>query len=192
MHHSNGPTRKCRRCQRFHSIDDFLKESYSKDGIGTICKTCRSKKYRAYVLKNAKQFDPSRFPKQKLCQHCHIVKVQMDFTVSRSSADGLDDLCRACKSEQWKRQPKKSQRYKIMWVKYRLTPERYHAILERQKNRCPLCLIDLTKVRRPAIDHCHATNKVRGVLCNQCNSGLGPIERPGFLQKALEYINIHR
>lgn len=42
---------------------------------------------------------------------------------------------------------------------------------------------------RPHVDHCHKTGKVRGILCAECNSGLGKFkDRPEFLIKAVEYL----
>lgn len=53
---------------------------------------------------------------------------------------------------------------------------------------CPICGEWAEKFH---IDHCHKTNKFRGLLCSNCNSGLGlfkdNIER---LQKAIEYLDM--
>jgi Recombination endonuclease VII len=58
--------------------------------------------------------------------------------------------------------------------KYGLTPADYERLLREQDGLCAFCH------RRPArglvVDHCHATNKVRGLLCDKCNSGLGFFE----------------
>ena len=39
------------------------------------------------------------------------------------------------------------------------------------------------------IDHCHATGKVRGMLCSRCNKGLGSfLDNPATLQQAIHYL----
>jgi hypothetical protein len=42
--------------------------------------------------------------------------------------------------------------------------------------------------RRLVVDHDHSTGMLRGMLCDRCNSGLGAIERPGFVDAALAYL----
>jgi hypothetical protein len=54
--------------------------------------------------------------------------------------------------------------------RYGLTLEDYRALLARQGKACAICK---KSVPRLCIDHCHATGKVRGLLCNKCNTGLG-------------------
>jgi hypothetical protein len=46
----------------------------------------------------------------------------------------------------------------------------YRAILERQGNACAICKMPAKPL---CVDHCHATGKVRGFLCRNCNLGLG-------------------
>lgn len=65
--------------------------------------------------------------------------------------------------------------YGIDWKlkdRYGLTRDEYEAMLEAQDNRCPICERSFDEVK-PHIDHCHDTGRVRGVLCGNCNPGLG-------------------
>jgi hypothetical protein len=54
-------------------------------------------------------------------------------------------------------------------VKYGMTVEQKAAMSEAQGNRCAICEQAVYLV----VDHCHDTNKVRGLLCKTCNQGLG-------------------
>lgn len=56
--------------------------------------------------------------------------------------------------------------------KYGLTDEDVQRLSEGQNFRCAICEIDLPN-QRWVIDHCHKTGKVRGILCQHCNLGLG-------------------
>jgi len=58
-----------------------------------------------------------------------------------------------------------------------LTPEIYEEMLREQGGVCGLCLKPPAAKRRLAVDHCHQTNRVRGLLCHNCNLRLGQIER---------------
>lgn len=55
--------------------------------------------------------------------------------------------------------------------KYGITPTAYLALVEEQRGLCKICNRDVT--RTLAIDHCHKTGAVRGLLCNKCNAFLG-------------------
>jgi hypothetical protein len=73
--------------------------------------------------------------------------------------------------------------------KYGLTLERYNQLLESQGNRCGACKRKLGKgITRPAIDHCHATGVVRGILCHRCNLGEGLFETPENVLRLYRYM----
>lgn len=61
--------------------------------------------------------------------------------------------------------------------KYGLTKEEYESMLIDQKHQCKICGTKTAYVNNPdkgfAVDHCHRTGKVRGLLCMKCNTGLG-------------------
>lgn len=77
--------------------------------------------------------------------------------------------------------------------KYDLAPGQYDALMVKQGNRCPVCDGAFTGVGKaayaPALDHCHDTNKVRGILHNLCNRGLGMLKDSAVLcEQAAKYL----
>lgn len=72
----------------------------------------------------------------------------------------------------------------------------YDRMLAAQGGGCGICGSTHPKnphIKNFHVDHCHATNKVRGILCTQCNTTLGQMEeRPDLLRKAAEYLEFHR
>ena len=75
--------------------------------------------------------------------------------------------------------------------RYRLEYDDYLLMYEQQDGKCKICNTDkeLGTVNGLLVDHCHTTNKVRGLLCNRCNSGLGHFEdNLELLNNAIEYI----
>lgn len=76
---------------------------------------------------------------------------------------------------------------------YRMPKGSYAAMLERQNHSCVTCNrheSDLT--RRLAVDHCHQTGKVRGLLCASCNRILGMVrENPQTLRHLAVYLEYH-
>jgi hypothetical protein len=76
---------------------------------------------------------------------------------------------------------------------YGITLDEYNAMHDRQGGVCAICKGDRTLKGRASgrlyVDHCHATSKVRGLLCSFCNSGLGYFtESVETLVAATEYL----
>ena len=66
----------------------------------------------------------------------------------------------------------------------------YLGMVEAQAGKCRLCgREESTRQRRLAVDHCHSTGKVRGLLCHHCNTGLGNfMDDAGLLRRAILYL----
>jgi hypothetical protein len=70
-----------------------------------------------------------------------------------------------------------------------LTLEEYDAILSAQGGGCAICKTATSGSRRWHIDHCHATGRVRGLLCMACNTGIGLLnDDPAVLAEAIRYL----
>jgi len=76
---------------------------------------------------------------------------------------------------------------------YNLSQEQVGEMLREQDNRCHLCLRKFTKVRRPRVDHNHRTGRVRKLLCDDCNVGLGRFkDNPRSLRRAACYVERYK
>lgn len=81
--------------------------------------------------------------------------------------------------------------------RYNITPERYDELFSKQEGLCAICGQPETarhnrsrKVQKLAVDHCHTTGRIRGLLCQDCNRGLGKFrDDPQRLQKAIDYLS---
>lgn len=75
-------------------------------------------------------------------------------------------------------------------ARYGITKDEYIAMLSKQENKCKICGIDNGVNKRLAVDHCHATGKIRGLLCVACNLGLGYFrDNPEALRSAALYLS---
>ena len=73
-------------------------------------------------------------------------------------------------------------------AKYGITEEIYEKILVAQKGVCAICG-NHQRYKRLAVDHDHKTGQVRGLLCENCNRGLGRFFDSTFrLRNALSYL----
>ena len=82
---------------------------------------------------------------------------------------------------------------KFRYKNYNFTVEEYDAMWDEQKGRCAFCGGSMTKWKKgmlgPVVDHCHTTNKVRGIVHNRCNLIVGMFENnPNILKNAPAYI----
>jgi len=111
--------------------------------------------------------------------------------------------CKSCDNKARKKyrldNPEKalaSQRRRNYKHKYGLTVEEYNSILKRQDGCCAICK-SVTSFgpygsQRLAIDHCHKTDNVRGLLCNRCNRALGLLQDDiTVLLSAIKYLETH-
>lgn len=72
---------------------------------------------------------------------------------------------------------------------YGITADEYWCIYEAQGRRCYVCQRATGATRRLAVDHCHATGRVRGLCCKYCNRLLGfARDDVTYFQRAIEYL----
>ena len=144
----------------------------------------------------------------KYCKKCKQVKDSSDFNKDASKYDGLHTTCRACECLQHKqsrkKSPEKARLRSRIWHhknpdkaknnalkrKFGLTIEAYKALLVKQHNNCAICGISGDETSRKfAVDHCHHTSTIRGLLCDNCNKGLGMFKDSiNNLEKAISYL----
>lgn len=75
--------------------------------------------------------------------------------------------------------------------RYGISVEDYEALLSAQNGRCALCpkTPDQERYGNLNVDHCHETNRIRGLLCTPCNHAIGQLgDTEASIFKALEYL----
>jgi hypothetical protein len=80
--------------------------------------------------------------------------------------------------------------------RYGLTADDYEQLLAAQDGKCAICGMtsgwrhrQSGERKKLAVDHCHETGRVRGLLCDRCNTAIGKLNHdPALLQKAIEYL----
>lgn len=73
---------------------------------------------------------------------------------------------------------------------YGITLEKYNQLLEKQNGCCAICHRSPEALpKRLGVDHNHSNGEIRGLLCYECNYGLGYFkDNPLFLMRAAEYV----
>ena len=73
--------------------------------------------------------------------------------------------------------------------KYGITEDVIFALTRAQLGRCAICAKLLLWGSFTHVDHCHETRRIRGLLCVNCNNGLGQFfDRPELLRAAAHYL----
>jgi len=72
--------------------------------------------------------------------------------------------------------------------RYGLLPGQYEAMLENQSGECAICRTPSEQAHGGvlAVDHCHKTSRVRGLLCRDCNLAVAMVEKYQTLIPAME------
>lgn len=84
-----------------------------------------------------------------------------------------------------------------LWKKYGLTRAEWRQMLADQEDKCAICRVDLDPEPQTrqnggvkvCVDHDHLTGKVRGILCDFCNKGIGSFHDDiGLMEAAISYL----
>jgi hypothetical protein len=139
----------------------------------------------------------------KVCCVCNIRLPFTSFYNYKNKSDGKSYRCKSCDdkaSRKWRESNpdrfKQSTKNRSLKFKYGIDLEEYDNILKSQGGRCGICettentsAYGVNNSSAFSVDHCHKTGKVRGLLCNQCNRGIGMLgDTVESLEKALKYL----
>lgn len=131
----------------------------------------------------------------KACSNCKLKLSSTNFWSSSNKRGGrgktLNAQCKACRTIKQRAYRLKNREKHLQWMrdyhkenkiafannrllrKYGITYDEKIELMEQQGFECAICYADLSNVSEAFVDHDHTSGKVRGILCSNCNSGLG-------------------
>ena len=123
-----------------------------------------------------------------------MIKSRNEFYRDSNRIDSMSAFCKSCtnkKNSEWREanpdKAKESQRGTRRKLEYGLSKEEYNYLINKQEYLCCICKCNIDN--GAAVDHCHSSGKIRGILCRQCNSGLGLFKDNIIsLQNAIDYL----
>ena len=161
----------CNKCGVEKPFTEFYKHKTCRDGISTECTVCASLYQKTYATR------PSVKEAKK-----HRNKAY------RNSPGGIKVSGLYRKTYSLRPDVREAQRARFLKRKYGIDVATYDRILESQNGRCAICHKKPVS-ERLHVDHNHVTGAVRGLLCNQCNRGLGMLhDSISALKAALTYL----
>ena len=135
--------------------------------------------------------------KTKHCRYCNKEVSTADFSPLAHTKDGLSNKCKECvraynkvrhamrTREDLDKLNERRRANKNTWLTdrkkhfkraYGITVEDYEQMFQKQDGVCKICQHTCKSGKQLAVDHCHETGAVRGLLCAKCNTNLGRIE----------------
>lgn len=121
------------------------------------------------------------------CNVCHHDKPATDFNTGRRQ-------CKRCRLDAKKRRydPERQKAindraaWRVRAQRYGISEDELRAMWDAQNHRCAICD---RETNRPHTDHCHTTNRVRGLLCASCNRAIGLLrDDPERFERAAAYL----
>jgi hypothetical protein len=190
--------KKCIGCKNIRDIKEFNEDKSRDDGHEYYCKDCSKErqvnKYAKKILEKG----------AKRCLDCRITKKLSEFPRDNRARDGAGLFCTMCcngekatekpvkDTTRVKRALKIGQSARKLRSFYGISEVEYTEMYEQQNGVCSICGRPEQGKRLLSVDHNHETGKVRALLCNGCNSGLGMFEENiKYLSKAIEYLKRH-
>lgn len=142
----------------------------------------------------------------KKCSSCCENKEASEFYKRTLSPDGLAYICKICDNTLHKEyfvknadkvraqrkdfRLRNKSRLSIAKNRAKCSPEEFTRLFSVQEGKCAICGTHQSEMRRRiAVDHCHKTNRIRGLLCDNCNRCLGLLkDSKEFLMLAFNYL----
>ena len=138
-------------------------------------------------FKQSQRLAAQKTPCCPACGESEISKFYVDKSGRRTVA-----YCKECHKDRCKeRWHARSwvDRWSSRAYKYGVTQQFLIDLYNKQEGKCALCGDEPTTERGLHVDHCHATQKVRGLLCHGCNTGIGALkENIEIFSKAISYL----
>ena len=171
---SEEAVKRCVRCGESKPRAAFARKRSNLDGLQRHCQACAIR-YHCRIPEPQRLGPEDNVPAgHKRCRGCGEVKPHSEW---HRKGDGLSGRCKACRAAAAPAQH--------LWRKYGLTEVERDELIASQGGVCCLCL----SAPATQVDHCHKTGRVRGVLCFNCNSGLGLLrDDPEAAYRAADYL----
>ena len=114
------------------------------------------------------------------------------FSRQKKGKNGLSASCKKCRSmsfKNWRKNNKEKIWENHLKYIYGITLKDWNKMFQEQEGKCAICGVHQSEMKHVLyVDHDHKTDKVRGLLCARCNTGIGFFEDKKFMEKANNYL----
>ncbi len=132
----------------------------------------------------------------KVCSKCKKEKDFKYFSPRSNRKSGYQSQCKQCRNSYPKNRTENYTRNYDLNKSYGISLDDYNKLLQEQNECCKICNTHISKLNQKlkknlCVDHCHITGRIRGLLCDKCNRGLGLFnDDENLLLKAINYLKV--
>lgn len=152
----------CNCCITLKSIDLFGKDKHGRDGFTNYCKTCRN-----FLAREKAKSNPDGYKKR-------------------------NEKSKQKRREYYQKQEVKDRvKNQELLKSYKISLKDYNVMISKQNGVCAICFKNELTARNKnlAVDHCHKTGIIRGLLCSNCNRAIGLLkDSVPIIKSALKYL----
>jgi len=189
-----APVKYCLDCREHKPLEVFTNDRRRADGKAFYCRDCARRRRRRDRHRQLGREPMSRHPNDvevppcyKWCPDCETVSPLEQFPRNRSTPTGYAVYCKPCHNARGKASKDKvgGARTYHLQRRYGVTAQEVEVLVAAQGGRCAIC----REAPAEHVDHDHETGRVRGVLCFNCNGGLGQFrDRLDVMASAIAYL----
>ncbi|MFG1604389.1 endonuclease VII domain-containing protein [Actinoplanes sp. NPDC049265] len=173
-------------------MEDFHRNARRADGFAFYCKQCAARRSetsrRKRGIKEQRRSPSPVSEGSKWCPDCDSVKPLDQFARTRGRKSGYHSYCLPCHAARGKESKERlygGNREYHLRRRYGIGQAEFDVMLAGQGGLCAICGAGDPQ----HVDHDHRTGRVRGILCFNCNGGLGQFrDNPVVLASAIEYL----
>lgn len=163
--------KSCSRCKEVKSLSDFTKNKSSKDGLSNWCKSCKKLSDKRYIHLPGGGRSPEAEEITAKLFESNPRKIKEEKPGAKKRGRQPSKVLSPEELKEYFKVNDKRRNYLKRLRRYGLTEEQHIEQLRMQDYTCAIC--DCAIDKSDPIDHCHESLLVRGILCRDCNLGLG-------------------
>jgi prolyl oligopeptidase PreP (S9A serine peptidase family) len=171
--------KRCSICKLFKEPSKFRKNKNKKDGLECRCKSCAVMDHKIHREERIRYYELHRTEKIKSSADYYKThkKDMTEYKRNYREANKINSRI--------------SNRKQHIMYTYGITLEEYNQLFLEQKGKCAICGRHQSELKRTmSIDHDHETGKIRGLLCQKCNVGIGSLNDDiDLLNKGIQYLS---
>jgi len=186
----------CTKCNIEKNITNFRKDQYNSTGRSSQCNNCSKENCKNYYKNNPEKVKAyaNAYYKKNSIRILELRKARKEKKSTKSLYKQSDKEKNAKLNDYYNREGWKKQK-ELVWSKRGIknfTYKQFEEMRKLQKNKCYICNSGPSNNQSLHTDHDHVTGKVRKLLCNNCNNGMGKLkDSVELLQKVITYLKEH-